>query len=83
MDVEVDVVAYEKVRVPAGEFDAFKLRSVERLRGTSPIRSTYAGDTTRTYWYAPQARAIVRMESRNPYLGPSTVELVSFELRSP
>jgi hypothetical protein len=83
MDVEVEVVAYERVQVVAGEFDAFKLRALERLRGTSPMGSLYAGETTRTYWYAPQVRAIVRMESRNPYLGPSTVELVSFELRSP
>ena len=81
VDVEVTVLGYEKVSVPAGEFDAFKLASTERLAGTSPISSQYAGEITRTYWYAPSARAIVKMVSRNPYLGPSTVELVSFELR--
>jgi hypothetical protein len=79
-DVEVEVVAYEKLRVPAGELDAFKLRSVERTRGRSPVGSIYEGETVRTYWYAPAARAIAKIESRNPYLGPSTVELVSFDL---
>ena len=79
--VDVAVVAFEKIRVPAGEFDAFRLASREALSGTSPIGSQYAGETTRTYWYAPAARAIVKMETRNPYLGPSTVELVAFELR--
>ena len=29
-----------------------------------------------TYWYAPAARAVVKSESRNPYLGPVNVELV-------
>ena len=78
---EVAVIAYEKVAVPAGEFDAFKLTSRESISGTSPIGSVYAGETTRTYWYAPAARAIVKLVSHNPYLGPSTVELVGFELR--
>jgi hypothetical protein len=79
--VDVAVVGYEKVTVPAGEFEAFKLTSKETLSGTSPVGSHYAGETTRTYWYAPAARAIVKSVSHNPYLGPITAELVTFELR--
>jgi hypothetical protein len=79
--VEVVVAAYEKVAVPAGQFEAFRLTSAEKLSGTSPIGSTYAGDTTRTYWYAPAARAVVKIVSHNPYLGPSTVELVELHLQ--
>jgi hypothetical protein len=79
--VEVAVVAYERITVPAGEFDAFKLTSSEALSGTSPIGSQYAGEATRTYWYAPAAQAIVKSVSHNPYLGPTTVELVAFDLR--
>jgi hypothetical protein len=79
--VDVVVAAYESVRVPAGTFDAFRLESRERLSGMSPINSRYDGETTRTYWYAPAARAIVKTVSRNPYLGPSTIELTSFALR--
>lgn len=81
MAVEVSIVGFEKVQVPAGEFDAFKLRSIERLSGTSPVGSVYDGETTRTYWYAPSVRAVVKSVSRNPYLGPSTVELVTYELK--
>lgn len=77
--VVVTVHAYEKVTVPAGAFDAFRLVASESLSGTSPAGSVYAGETNRTYWYAPAARAIVKSVSHNPYLGPSVVELVGFE----
>ena len=78
--VDVAVVGHEKVNVPAGEFDAFKLVAKGSLRGTSPINSQYAGDTTETYWYAPTARAIVKSVRHNPYIGTTTVELVDFKL---
>ena len=77
--VDVVVIGHEKVTVPAGEFDAFKLVAKGSLSGVSPINSQYAGETTTTYWYAPAARTIV--VSHNPYLGTSTVELVGFQLR--
>ena len=79
--VDVTVIGYEKVTVPAGEFEAFKLASKGSLHGTSPINSQYSGETTETYWYAPTARAIVKSVRHNPYLGTSTVELVAFQLR--
>jgi hypothetical protein len=78
---DVAIIGYEKVVVPAGEFEAFKVTSREKLSGTSPAGSRYAGEITRTYWYASRARAIVRSISHDPYLGTTTVELVSFELR--
>ena len=77
--VDAAIVGYEKVRVPAGEFDAFKLTSRESLSGTSPSGSRYAGEITRTYWYAPHARAIVKSISHDPYLGTTTLELVAFQ----
>ena len=80
-EVEVVVVAHEKVRVPAGEFEAFRLTSTETLGGTSPIGSVYAGQATRTYWYAPSARAVVKMVAHSPYIGSSTVELVELQLQ--
>jgi len=73
---EVAVVGYEKVRVPAGEFDAFKLEASAQMGGISGIGSTIDAEAKHTYWYAPEARAIVKWEARNPYLGPSTTELV-------
>lgn len=79
--VDVEVVAYERVSVPAGDFDAFRLVARASLQGTSGIRSRIEGDTVTTYWYAPVARAIVKSVYRNPYLGASTVELVDFRQR--
>ena len=79
--VDVSVVGHEKITVQAGRFDAFKLTATGRLRGTSPINSQYAGETTETYWYAPAARAIVKSVRHNPYLGTTTVELVELALQ--
>lgn len=79
--VDMAVVGHEKVRVPAGEFDAFKLVGKGTIRGVSGINSQIAGETHATYRYAPAARAIVKSVSHNPYLGTSTVELVRFQLR--
>jgi hypothetical protein len=80
-DVEVVVTGREKIAVPAGEFDAFKLVAKGKLSGTSPINSQYDAQTTTTYWYSPAARAIVKSIHHNPYLGTSTVELVGYRLR--
>lgn len=79
--VDVVVIGYEKVMVPAGEFDAFKLERKESIGGTSPIGSQYDAVITTTYWYAAPTRAIVKSVRHNPYLGVSTVELVGFQLQ--
>ena len=79
--VDVAVVGHEKITVPAGSFDSFKLEAKGTIRGISGINSQIAGETSVTYWYAPAARAVVKAVSRNPYLGTSTVELVELQLR--
>jgi hypothetical protein len=79
--VDVIVVGYEKVTVPAGEFDAFKLVATATLSGVSPINSRIDAETKTTYWYAPAARAVVKSAHHNPYLGTSTSELVGVQLR--
>ena len=79
--VDVTVVGHEKVRVPAGEFDAFKLVATATIRGLSPKNSQIAGQTDTTYWYAPTARAVVKSVARNPYIGITTVELVEFQFQ--
>ena len=77
-NVNVDVVGYEKVTVPAGDFDAFKLVSRASMRGISPKGSRIEADAVSTYWYAPAARAVVKSITHNPYIGVSTVELVKY-----
>lgn len=79
--VDVEVAAHESVVVPAGVFEAFKLVSKGRVSGTSPINSQYDATITTTYWYAAEPRAIVKSVTHNPYLGPSTIELVAFQLQ--
>lgn len=78
---DVMVVGHERVTVVAGEFDAFKLEARSRLSGTTPVGSRVDAQTLTTYWYAPAARAIVKSVHHNPYLGPSTVELVKVDLK--
>jgi hypothetical protein len=77
-EVDVEVLAYERVVVPAGNFDAFKLVSKESMRGMSSKGSRIEAVVVSTYWYAPAARAIVRSITHNPYIGVSTVELVTY-----
>lgn len=76
----VVVLSYEKVQVPAGEFDAFKLESTGSFSRTSKA-GPVSGLASTTYWYAPAARAIVKQENRDPSRGPSSIELVEFKLQ--
>ena len=71
-------VGHEKVSVPAGNFEAFKLMSKSNIRGVSAKNSLIEAEVSSTYWYAPAARAVVKSISRNPYIGVTTVELVKF-----
>jgi hypothetical protein len=81
VEVDVTVMGYEKVTVPGGSFDAFRLVAKGKLSGQSPVNSQINAETTTTYWYAPAARAVVKSIHQNPYLGTSTTELVAFQLR--
>ena len=61
---DVEVMAYEKVTVTAGSFDAFRIES----------KGFWNNDTTRAsgrsksvYWYAPAARTVVRTEYEDGY----------------
>lgn len=57
-DVTAKVVAIEKVTVPAGTFDAYKV-VVERKYQSQYV----SGTITETRWYAPQAKNYVRRTS--------------------
>jgi hypothetical protein len=70
------VVGYEKVRVPAGEFEAFRLDAK-----CSRVTEGATGETTYKYWYAPAARAVIKMEDRDTTMGLTTVELAEFKLQ--
>jgi len=75
----VAVVAYERIRVPAGEFDAFRVVSKADMQGVA-INVQLDADIDMTYWYAPAARMVVKAITDNPYVGTTTLELVSYRL---
>jgi len=77
----VQVADYEKVRVPAGEFDAFKLKA----KSSFTAEDGSAGTHEFTYWYAPAARAVVKEMDQVTWAGggwpETTCELVEFQLQ--
>jgi hypothetical protein len=78
-DGTVMVIGHEKLRVAAGEFDAFKLEAKISFR--VPPDGPVTGVTAVTYWYASRARAIVKEETLDPHRGLYGVELIEFKLR--
>lgn len=58
--VEVQVVAIERITTPAGEFDAFKIVSTMHY---TQLDTSYRNKVVDTNWYAPKVRKTVRFES--------------------
>jgi hypothetical protein len=87
-DATYTVVGVEKIAVPAGTFDAFKIiASINyTIMGTVMMAST--GTTTVTMWYSPQVRKSVKITARSafssPWVGPTSglviTELVRYQL---
>ena len=63
-DVTAKAVAgqWEKVKVPAGEFDAIKVTWKESIRS-----GTSSGSGTFTYWISPAAKCAVKLTYSNTY----------------
>ena len=75
--LEANVAAYEKVKVPAGEFDAFKIE----------YKGFWNNDTSRqngrlmlTNWFAPATRSVVKTEFDDGY-NKWVRQLVEFQLQ--
>lgn len=62
--LDATVVGYEKVKVPAGEFDAYK---IEYKGYWNNDRNNRNGRVAQTAWFAPAARATVRTEFDDTY----------------
>jgi hypothetical protein len=56
-----EVAALEKVTVPAGNFDAYKINVVLDAQGTD--EDANIGHTVETYWYAPSVKRYVKLEN--------------------
>lgn len=74
---DAEVVAQETIKVPAGEFTAFKVAYKGFWNNDTSNRS---GRGTLTNWYAPAARATVRTEFDNGSDNNLT-ELVEYKLQ--
>lgn len=75
--LDAAVVAYEKVKVPAGEFDAFRIEYKGFWNNNTSGKN---GRLLVTNWYAPATRSVVKREfddTRNR----SVSELVEFQLQ--
>ena len=80
MDAKVTVAAYEKVTVPAGRFDAFRIESKGKA-GQQGAAGAGAWEFTETSWYAPSARAVVKEVYRDSMTGERVRELASYKLQ--
>ena len=75
-DVKYEVQAWEKIKTPKGEFDAFKIVMTMRAPGPKPLAP---GETrTHTYYYAPDVKAIVSFDTSGSFRLAST--LIDFRL---
>ncbi|NVD70037.1 hypothetical protein HUX88_05640 [Duganella sp. BJB1802] len=59
---EGKVVGWEKVKVPAGEFDALKIAVVGYFQGEQVSRRGGSGQLNETVWYAPAVNNYVKLE---------------------
>ncbi len=77
------VVSLEKITVPAGTFDAYKINVILDASGTD--EDANIGHTIETYWYAPSVKRYVKLInefSRDGRVRSNDVyELLEFSLR--
>jgi hypothetical protein len=74
---DVEVLSRESITVPAGTFEALKLRA----KGYMNADRGGTWSVTMTYWYAPQAKKIVRSEWRdNKHDEDSNRQLIEYKL---
>ena len=84
--VQAKVVGREKVRVPAGEFDAYKVElEASRPHSVSPFDTLYVSRISLIAWYSAETGRVVKtarktFNLRNSVLDEDRYELVKFEL---
>ena len=65
--IDGTVLGWERVRVPAGEFDALKVRRVVFLNYFEPSVREHS-EIIETEWYAPAVKQAVRRETTSRYM---------------
>jgi len=82
-ELDAEVVSYEKVRVAAGEFDAFRIeyKGAFLNEGIPGVARTRVSRTMRvTNWYAPAVRGMVKGQFDDGY-NPRDYQLMEFQLQ--
>lgn len=74
------VVSFEKVQVPAGEFDAFKITYTGGYRGMWPNGNSGTGSMKMTIWYAPSVKGAVKTKYEDTNWDGSPYDKSTFEL---
>jgi len=64
--VQLDVIGRERVEVPAGAFDALRIRRLIKFEHPDFFRSN--SERVETLWYAPEVKRWVKREWRGEYL---------------
>ena len=89
-EYKVEVADFGKVRIEAGEFDAYRVNLVGfwNRTGGDPTGWTGAGRAGQTYWYAPDIKQVVKFESFGRHNNGSpwnefVSELVKWEPKAP
>lgn len=59
---QCEAVAYEKVKVVAGEFDAFRIECVDNWRAMM----VFSGEKKSTRWYAPKVGTVIKVVHDDP-----------------
>jgi len=84
--VQAKVVGREKVRVPAGEFDAYKVElEASRPHSVSPFDTLYVSRISLIAWYSADTGRVVKtvrktFNLKNSILDEDRYELVNFKL---
>lgn len=81
--IKGEVVGFEKIKVPAGDFDAYKISL--HIDAISEDEDANIGNTVETIWYAPAVKRYVRYEntfSRDGRVRSKDInELLDYSLR--
>lgn len=83
-DLKATITAFEKVKVAAGEYGAFKIEISGWWNGRS---FTGSGRQQRTVWYAPELKQTIKREHRDYYDGQlsnhAVTEMIEFKPAPP
>lgn len=84
VDEEREVKALEKVRVPGGEFEAYRVDFSGRFRGTDSSGGSFSGKQSGSEWWTavPSGKMVmVKFAYRNSFGEKSSLELTSIAYR--